>query len=33
VIAPPDSQAALRDRAHSLSGLLDEVLADDRRIG
>ena len=32
VIAPPDSPASLRDRAHSLSGMLDEVLAEDRRI-
>lgn len=28
-----ESAAALRSRAHSLSGLLDEVLSDDRRAG
>jgi len=28
-----ESAASLRSRAHSLSGLLDEVLSDDRRAG
>jgi cell division protein ZapA len=31
VVTPVDSPAALRDRAHSLSGLLDEVLRDERK--
>jgi cell division protein ZapA len=31
VTTPLDSPASLRDRAHSLSGLLDEVLGDDER--
>lgn len=29
----PESAAALRDRAHSLSGMLDEVLGDERKAG
>jgi cell division protein ZapA len=33
VTTPVDSPAALRDRAHSLSGMLDEVLRDERRVG
>jgi cell division protein ZapA len=28
-----ESAAAMRDRAHSLSGLLDEVLGDERKAG
>jgi hypothetical protein len=28
---PVDSPAQLRDRAHTLSGLLDEVLGDEER--
>jgi cell division protein ZapA len=28
-----DSAASMRSRAHSLSGLLDEVLADERKVG
>ena len=32
VIAPADSAAAMRDRAHSLTGMLDEVLREERRI-
>jgi cell division protein ZapA len=33
VTAPVDSPAALLDRAHSLSVLLDEVLGDERKAG
>jgi cell division protein ZapA len=31
VVTPVDSPAQLRDRAHSLSGMLDEVLRDERK--
>jgi cell division protein ZapA len=31
VVTPVDSPAALRDRAHSLTGMLDEVLRDERK--
>ncbi len=31
--ASPESAAALRSRAHTLTGLLDEVLGDERRAG
>lgn len=31
VTAPGDNAAALRSRAHSLTGLLDEVLGDERK--
>jgi cell division protein ZapA len=33
VTTPVDSPASLRDRAHSLSGMLDEVLRDERKAG
>jgi cell division protein ZapA len=33
VTTPVDSPASLRDRAHSLSGMLDEVLREERRVG
>lgn len=33
VTASPESAAALRSRAHTLTGLLDEVLGDERRAG
>jgi cell division protein ZapA len=33
VTTPVDSPASLRDRAHSLSGMLDEVLRDERKVG
>jgi cell division protein ZapA len=33
VTTPVDSPASLRDRAHSLSGLLDEVLGDEQQAG
>lgn len=33
ITAPGDNAAALRSRAHSLSGLLDEVLGDERKVG
>jgi cell division protein ZapA len=31
VVTPVDSPASLRDRAHSLTGMLDEVLRDERK--
>ena len=33
VTGSPETAAALRSRAHSLSGLLDEVLSDGRKAG
>lgn len=33
VTGSPETAAAIRNRAHSLSGLLDEVLGDDRKAG